>query len=194
MVKQIKDYIDDVQKKFPYLCKDDIETILDFGVRRYLQANQMNADVSFLNLVDDNMKIHCGNLGWDVLRHFYRWVAKWRMKERVLWKFKKKEWDGYYYIGLNDAAHKKIVNRKVKTFHNVYLVKIKDELKHEKWTKHIWRVPWIIDCGWKFFREKLSVDNAEYVGEINYEDYHQCFLGRFNNGYTSANNEECTTD
>ena len=41
----------------------------------------------------------------------------------------------------------------------------------------------ITDCGWKFFVEEFETSKAEYVGENNYEKYHQCFLGRFNHGY-----------
>lgn len=189
MVKKFEDYIDAVQAKFPYFCKDDIKTILEFGLMRYLKANKLHADVLLNNRIDDNMLIHCGRLGYDALRHWFRWHVKWRMKERVLFRFKKKVWDGYYYIGLNDERHKVIEKqRKIKTFEDVYLVKIEDELHHEKYVKHIWRIPYPMDCGWKFFVEKISSDKAEYIGTNNYEDYHQCFLGRFNNGHASVDN------
>ena len=74
-------------------------------------------------------------------------MTKWRMKERVLWKLKRKQWDGYYYIGLNDEQHEEFKKKK-KYFYNVYLTKIEKELYHNKLIKHIWRVPWIEDCGW----------------------------------------------
>ena len=196
MVKTVDDYIDAVQEKFPFMCKDDIKTILEFGLSRYLKANRLHADVLLKNRTDENMLIHCGRLGADALKQWFIWHVKWRMKERVLYQFKGKEWDGYYYIGLNEERQQAVMRQKskVKTFKDVYLVKIKDELKHEKYVKHIWRIPYPMDCGWKFFVDKVSSDKAEYLGESNYEDYHQCFLGRANNGYASTNNEEQSVD
>jgi hypothetical protein len=32
MIKTTENYLDDVQKQFPYLPKDDIKTILEFGL------------------------------------------------------------------------------------------------------------------------------------------------------------------
>jgi len=49
-------------------------------------------------------------------------------------------------------------------------------------------VPWIEDCGWKFFVNKLNKEKAEYRGENQYAKYHKCFLGRNNNGSESTNN------
>ena len=59
------------------------------------------------------------------------------------------------------------------------LTKIKKELYHNKIVKHIWRVPWPTDCGWKFFLEKLNTDQAEYIGENLFELYHDCFQGKY---------------
>lgn len=195
MVKTVKDYLEAVQEKFPFLCKDDIEAILDFGLRRYLQANRLHADVLIINRTKESMLVHCGRLGYDVLQHYKRWCTKWRMKERVLYKWGKQKWDGYYYIGLNEEQHRHIFRQsKKKTFTNVYLTKIKKELRHDKTIKHIWRIPYPLDCGYKFWIEKVITDKAEYVGENNYEKYHQCFLGRFEFRHSSVNNKEQSTD
>jgi hypothetical protein len=102
------------------------------------------------------------------------------MKERMLFKLRGEKWDGYYYIGLNDEQHNELTKRSgVVTFKNVYCTKLKKELYHLKYIKHIWRVPYPMDCGWKFFIKELKTKHAEYLGENQYEKYHQCFLGRF---------------
>lgn len=195
MVKTLESYLDDVQEQFPFMCKDDLKTILEFGLSRYLKANRLHGDVLLRNKVEDNMLIHCGRLGYDALANWYRWHTKWRMKERILSKFREEPWDGYYYIGLDDKEQEIISKQgKNKTFTKVHLVKLKKEFHHEKWCKHIWRIPWPIDCGWKFFVDKVSSDKAEYVESNNYEDYHQCFLGRFNNGHASTDNQEQLVD
>ena len=64
----------------------------------------MHCDVKVHNLTDEPLMMHCGRLGTDVLKHYQRWVVKWRMKERMLYKLRQEEWDGYYYIGLTDKG------------------------------------------------------------------------------------------
>lgn len=192
-VKQLADYVDKVQEKFPILSKSEINKIIQYGLKRYAWVNRQHCDVLFRNLTDEPMVAHCGYLGYDSLKHYFRWMTKWRMKERVLWKLRRKKWDGYYYIGLTDEQHEDF-KRKKKYFYNVYLTKIERELYHNKLIKHIWRVPWLTDCGWKFFIEKLNKEKAEYRGENQYAKYHKCFLGWYNNGSSSVDNAGNSSD
>lgn len=186
MVKQLRDYVEQVQKKFPYLTQFEISKILSWGLQKYTWVNRMHGDVLFKNLTEEPMTIHCGSLGYDTFKQYFRWVVKWRMKERILFKLKRKKWDGFYYIGLNNEQHKKLKNnRKIKTFRDVYFTKLEKELYHNKLVTHIWRVPYIEDCGWKFFVTKYTTDKAEYVGPNKYEKYHTCFL----NNKTDATND-----
>lgn len=189
MVKETKDYIDAVQKKFPFLSKSELNKIITYGLKRYAWVNRMHGDVLLRNMTDEPMTAHCGYLGFDTFTHYLRWVVKWRMKERILYRLKRIPWDGYYYIGLDEQQHKAVKkSKKIKHFKNIFLTKIQKELYHNKIVKHIWRVPWAADCGWKFFVEKLDTDKAEYIGENQYEKYHECFLGRYNDGSTSVDN------
>jgi len=186
-VREVRHYVDQVQSRFPILSKSEINKIITYGLKRYAWANRMHCDILFKNLTDEPMVAYCGRLALDSLKHYFRWIVKWRMKERVLYKLRRTKWDGYYYIGLTDEQHAQFKKKK-KYFYNVYLTKIENELHHNKLNKHIWRVPWIEDCGWKFFVKKLNKEKAEYRGENNYEKYHQCFLGRHNNGSESVDN------
>ncbi len=178
-VREVRHYVDKVQEKFPILSKAEINKIITYGLKRYAWANRMHCDVLFKNMIDGPMVAYCGKLALNSLKHYFRWIIKWRMKERVLYRLRKTKWDGYYYIGLNDEQHAQFKRNK-KYFYNVYLTKIEKELHHNKLIKHIWRIPWIEDCGWKFFVKKLNIEKAEYRGESNYAKYHQCFLGRNN--------------
>ena len=85
-VKEVKHYVEAVQKKFPILSKSEINKIISYGLKRYAWANRQHCDVLFRNLTDEPMVAHCGYLGYDSLKHYFRWMTKWRMKERVLWK------------------------------------------------------------------------------------------------------------
>ena len=108
------------------------------------------------------------------------------MRQRVLSKLKKEKWDGYYYIGLTEEQQQQTKKRGKKvTFRNVYLTKLLKELHHTPYIEHIWKVPWVDDCGWKFFVKKLQTDKAEYLGKNQYAKYHQCFLERDVEGYAS---------
>lgn len=187
MVTEVKDYVDKVQNVFPEFSKSEINKIITYGLKRYSWANKTHCDVLLRNLTEQAFTAHCGTLGYDRLKHYHRWITKWRMKERALFFLRKKKWDGYYYIGLTQRQQNELIKigKKV-TFKKIYLTKLKSELHHLKYVKHIWRVPWIEDCGWKFYREELRTDQAEYIGENQYEKYHQCFLGRSSNGSTPA--------
>jgi hypothetical protein len=44
-----------------------------------------------------------------------------------------------------------------------------------------------MDCGWKFFVKELKSEHAEYLGENQYEKYHQCFLRRPETGLPPSN-------
>lgn len=180
MVTEVKHYVKAVQEKFPYFTESEINKIISYGLKRYGWVNRMHCDVLLCNRMDEPINIFCGQLGYDTYKHFKRWIIKYRMRERVMWRLKKKQWDGYYYIGLDDKDHALVKHMgKHKIFHSVYLTKVKNELRHLKIVKHIWRVPWSTDCGWRFFVEKLKTDKAEYVGPTNFSDFHDCFQGKF---------------
>lgn len=183
-VKNIKSYLSAVQKKFPYLSKEEIEKILDYGMRSYVRAMKMYCDVNLHRTNGKDQGIYCMDYHMDRLKIFQYWVSKWRMKERYLFKMRKQKWDGYYYIGITykNDEHVQIKGDKV-TFRKVYFTKLAKELRHQKFIKTIWRIPAMFDGGWKFFVEEYTTDKAEFVGKNDYEKYHQCFLGRFNHGY-----------
>ena len=52
MVKQVKDYVDRVQEKFPYLSKSEINKIITFGLKRYSWINKMHGDVLLKNMTE----------------------------------------------------------------------------------------------------------------------------------------------
>ena len=188
-IKHTRHYLDQVKEKFPLYTKDELLSIIDFGLKRYVYVNKMHADVNFYDTSTTKFGSFTGDLGGDNLKVYKRFVVKNRMKERVLSKFYKKEWDGFYYIGVTQEKHEKLIKQKnVKKFERIFLTKLKKELFHDKAVKHIWRVPYVADFGWKFFLEEYKTDLAEYIGENKYEVYHQCFLGRYNNGSTSPSN------
>jgi hypothetical protein len=45
MVKEVKNYVDIVQERYPFLSKSQINKILTYGLKMYHYANSMHADV-----------------------------------------------------------------------------------------------------------------------------------------------------
>lgn len=186
--RKMKDYIPRVQEKFPIFTKEELSTIIHYGLVMYAYANRQHCDVIFYKKSDgESISLITGMLGCNTLTHFWRWVNKWRMKERLLYKLKSKKWDGYYYFGLTEEQHLALLaqKKKKKSVEKLHFVLVKEEFRHLKWIKHIWRIPWPMYHGWKFWVKEQKSDKFEYVGKNNYELYHQCFLGKFINNETN---------
>lgn len=196
MVTESKDYMEELQKQFPEWAKSELKEVVDYGLKIFDFANSNGADVTLHKRGADKIIIHCGPLGYDSLKHYRRFVLKHGLKERVLWKLKRKTHDGYYYIGLTQAQHEKILKQKgkEKVFTKVLPVRIINEIYHDKVKKHIWRIKYPTNCGFKFYADKLTTTSAEYIGENKYAKYHQCFLGGNHNGSTSADDKEHNAD
>lgn len=175
-VREVRHYVDKLQEKFPILSKSEINKICTYGLKLFAYANRQHCDVLLCNNRDDVYAVFCGKIYLDQNKFWRYWYMKWRMRERLLFRLKRVEWDGYYYIGVGYKEHEELMSqRKTKHFRNVYPVKVLSELYHERWCKHIWRIPYPIDCGWKFFREKIDTDKAEYVGPTKYPKIHKYY-------------------
>ena len=175
-IRQVKDYVDKLQEKFPILSKSEINKICTYGLKKFAYANRQHCDITLCNRSEDVYTAGCGRIYLDDQKFWRNWYMKWRMKERLLYHLKKIKWDGYYYIGVGYDQHEELMaQRGKKHFRNVYPVKVKSELYHERWCKHIWRIPYPIDCGWKFFREKIDTNKAEYVGPTKYPKIHKYY-------------------
>ena len=91
MVTEVKHYVKKVQERYPVLSKSEINKILTYGLKMYAFANAMHADVLICYRADDNLTAHCGPLGFDSLKHYYRFLTKNRMRERVLYRLRKEK-------------------------------------------------------------------------------------------------------
>lgn len=190
MVKEVADYVDEVQKRFPFMTKSEINKILTFGLKRYARANKQHCDISIIkHEPEESFCSQTGFLGLDKLKAYWRFLTKNRMKERFIDRSKKNKWDGYYYIGLTEEQHEKVKSQrgKYKIFESIYLTRLKRELYHAPRVKYIWRVPWIMNCGYRFFKEELKTNKAEYVGKNQYGKYHQQFQRGIDAGCESIN-------
>ena len=69
MIKECKDYVDEVQQLFPELTKQQVSYILRYGMNKYLSLNKNGFDIQIRrNKKDDSYFIYTGNLVNDPLR------------------------------------------------------------------------------------------------------------------------------
>lgn len=98
--KSIKDYYDELYSLFPTVSRADINRILNFSWKSLYLHNSYGGDTL---VTDRNLWCYIGNLKKDSLKHFYYYIRKLTVKLRVLYKRKKRQWDGYYYFALSDS-------------------------------------------------------------------------------------------
>ena len=104
MLKEVKDYIPELQKKFPYLCKKDIKTIVDYGWRALYYYTLFGCDTL---VTKQGFWCYIGFLTKDSFKHFNYYIKKLCRKIKMIYRKNKgiKDWDGYYYIGLNEEEY-----------------------------------------------------------------------------------------
>lgn len=167
--KTLKDYLEQVYEAFPQVQKRDINTILVFSWKSLYLHNSYGGDTI---MIDNGFWLYIGNLKKDPMDHFFYYIRKLTVKLRVLYRRKRKEWDGYYYFALSNTQYQHYLDQKKKkgrprkyfNFGSVYLYEILDECKiNECYKKYIFRIPYISKLKIKQFVRDLTSDKAELI-------------------------------
>ena len=166
------DYIDIIHDKFPFVPKSDIKKILSFGLKSIYLHNMYGADTIIQDKAKNKYLFYIGRLTYDSLKHFYYYIKKMTIKIRILYNKRKIKWDGYYYFGLDEKQYNNYLSqqkgrgrkRKWFNFGTVMLYKILDECKINEHNKeYFFRVPYIVDLGYKTLENDYVTDKAEYL-------------------------------
>ena len=167
--KTLKDYLEQVYEAFPQVQKRDINTILVFSWKSLYLHNSYGGDTI---MIDNGFWLYIGNLKKDPMDHFFYYIRKLTVKLRVLYRRKRKEWDGYYYFALSNTQYQHYLDQKKKrgrprkyfNFGSVYLYEILDECRiNEYYKKYIFRIPYISKLKIKQFVRDLTSDKAELI-------------------------------
>ena len=170
-ITRSSDYIKEINKLFPEVSEKDIKKIMEYGWKQLYLLNSYGGDTLITN---NGFWMYTGALTPDSLYYMRYYCKKLSRKIRILYKRKKKTWDGYYYFALTTAQYKEYLKQKKKRgrpkkhfkYGNIFLYKIKDECKVSQWgCTHIFRVPYISDFGYKIYKEDYNTDNAELIEE-----------------------------
>ena len=167
--KTLKDYLEQVYEAFPQVQKRDINTILVFSWKSLYLHNSYGGDTI---MIDNGFWLYIGNLKKDPMDHFFYYIRKLTVKLRVLYRRKRKEWDGYYYFALSNTQYQHYLDQKKKrgrprkyfNFGSVYLYEILDECRiNEYYKKYIFRIPYISKLKIKQFVRDLTSNKAELI-------------------------------
>ena len=167
--KTLKDYLEQVYEAFPQVQKRDINTILVFSWKSLYLHNSYGGDTI---MIDNGFWLYIGNLKKDPMDHFFYYIRKLTVKLRVLYRRKRKEWDGYYYFALSNTQYQHYLDQKKKrgrprkyfNFGSVYLYEILDQCRiNEYYKKYIFRIPYISKLKIKQFVRDLTSDKAELI-------------------------------
>lgn len=168
-VKTVKDYYEYMYQLFPEVPKKDIQRILNFGFKTLYLHNSYGGDTL---IKDNDFWCYIGTLRNNSLKHFLYYINKLSLKLRVIYKRKKITWNGYYYFALTDTQYDNYIKqqkskgrkRKYFSYGNQVLYKILDECKIKEYNKkYIFRIPYISDLGFTFFKNDLVSDKAELI-------------------------------
>jgi hypothetical protein len=173
MLKEVKDYLPELQEKFPYLCKKDIKLAVEYGWRMLYWYTLYGCD-SLITMPRENFWCYFGYLTSDSLRHFTYYIKRLCKKIRILYHHKKPEWNGYYYFGLNEEEYSDLKKTKTQvgrkrvhfTFGKKVSYKILDEAKiRYSWSRCIIGYKYPVDMKDSFYTEVTKCDNPEIILE-----------------------------
>ena len=174
MIKECKDYVDEVQQLFPELTKQQVSYILRYGMNKYLSLNKNGFDIQIRkNKKDQSYFIYTGNLVNDPLRKVKYSQIKKSDKDCYKAIIKGEVYDGYYYFGANRYKYNEIMrsmnNKSFKYIHfeNITFTTIEKELYHKKFFDYIFRMKFPIFLGIRFKKKKYKYDKTliELVSE-----------------------------
>ena len=167
MIKRIDDYVDRLQEQFPNVPRKDIIRIINYGWRMFYFYNLRNCDTLVTRAGDFWM--YCGQLTTDSVKHYRYYRKKLMRKIRVMYKKKKKQWDGYYYTAIKEEEYNKIKKKFGRPVTNLditnrVLFKIKNEafLFYDGW-KYFIKCKMPIDYGYTVYKKKYKCKNVQVI-------------------------------
>jgi len=167
----IDDFIDEVHEKFYQLERKEVKSLLLHGFRRLHSAMKFGCAITINTRKFLNCYVYIGDLTLVPEKQIREYSIRRDRKLRKIEGWKKTEFDGYYYIGLNPTgletwmeANKKA--RTLITFNNVIPRKIQKELYYKYKHVFIFRIKLKKFRGWSFWLDHLVARDVKYIGQV----------------------------
>lgn len=165
MVKELDDYLDTLENKYPHISRQELKRVLEHGFYTFYMLSKKGADIQVHNR---KYTAYCGKMFLDSYkRALYNYVKR-RIKLRLKYKYAQEVYDGAYYFGLNDAEwefyQSQIASKrrnKIK-FINLKLYKLKEECFLDKSKKHFFILNYPIDVGWIFTKNEITTRSFKH--------------------------------
>lgn len=167
MVKEIDDYLDTLEEKYPHITRDELKKVLEYGFYTFYMLNKKGGDIQIRN---PKYVSYCGKMFLDGHKRSLYNSHKERVKLRMKYEYAKETYNGVYYFGLTDEEWElyksKILSKKHNkkiTFKDLKLYKIKEECFLGKDRRYFFALNYPIDVGWFFIKEKITTSNFKYI-------------------------------
>lgn len=163
MIKYVKDYIDQLQEKYPTVLKSDIEKIVNFGFRLMFRLVRRGLDVQ---IQGKDFWFYIGELTNDGIKHYHYYKKKLLFKIQYIFEQKHK-WDGYYYTAVPDVLYSELSKSNPKRnikLEKATMFKCLDAAKvFYDSMKHFIKFKSITDLGYSYYREQVILKNVKLV-------------------------------
>ena len=162
MIKDINDYVKDIQKQYPMLSEKAIKNIMTFGFHMYYWITMRGCDILIKDDVEHKITAMTGWMRYDALQHYIYGERKWRLKENLLAKLKKIPWDGYYYFGLSKSRADDFNNdlknnrKKIIELNNIIFYRNSKVLSHSNKLEHIYKIKYPSEVGDSFYKSNYK--------------------------------------
>lgn len=173
----INDILNNINEKFPDLSSKEIRKIIILGFRRLHSAMRYGCAISINTTKFLNCIAYIGNINTNPELQIKDYVKRKDKKLRKIYLWKKVEFDGNYYIGLNEKAFLRWVllnktSRNTVKFEKAYLRKVREETYYRSNHVYVFKISENKFNGWTFLKEDFTSKNVEYLGEsIDFKFY-----------------------
>lgn len=165
-ITTIDDYFNDrIKIIHPYLKKEEFKRIMEWGFNNYNLLTKKGADMYIKNW---RYRCFCGKMYHNRTIWLKYIQLKNSIKLRLLSKYNGEQFDGVYYFGLTDEEYAKYgclskTRRKLVTFNNIILYKLKEESFLFKKATHFFEVYYPLDLGFVIKQESFTTRNFREI-------------------------------
>lgn len=168
----LNDLFQQISDRFKAIPKPELRRMLMFGFRRMHSAIKYGCYITMNSNRFGNCYFYIGTITLNVNKQIWQYKRKRSRKLRKIQGWIRPEFDGYYYIGMNEEEMEKwvIMNkgaRKIVTFRDTMPKKIKEELYYKYPKVHIFRISLDNFKGWLFWADEIKAKDVAYLGEVN---------------------------
>ena len=161
-----------IHDQFNELSYSEVKKLVLHGFRRMHSAIKTGCAVSVaIYKYQPNCIFHIGKLTGDPEEQIKIFDRKRARKLRKISAWKREEYDGYYYIGLNSERMEEWVennktSRVIVKFNNIVARKLKEEFYYKAKNLYLFKFKVPKFKGWFFWKEQIKIRDLEFVGKV----------------------------